>query len=208
VSQTQISRAFPAFLAYADSVPAHLGKPDTPGMAIAFMFLATTFVGWNEALVLPICTIVIPDQAEIGTAAGVAGSSRSAISTVASTIYSVVLATRTATELGRQVPAAVVAAGLPAGSVSAYMTAIAAGGTEALLGEVQGLTQEVLAAGTEAYRWAYTDAYKTIFLVSLAFGGLAIISSFFIPDVDHLMDGKVAATLTGREKARDTRNAA
>jgi hypothetical protein len=187
---------------------AHVGNPDTPGIAISFMFLATIFVGWNEALVLPICTIVIPDQAEIGTAAGVAGSSRSAISTVASTIYSVVLATRTATELGRQIPAAVLAAGLPTDSVSAYMTAIAAGGSKALLSEVQGLTPEVLAAGTEAYRWAYTDAYKTIFLVSLAFGGLAIIASFFIPDVDHLMDGKVAATLTGRERTKVTRSSA
>ncbi|OAG10688.1 MFS general substrate transporter [Paraphaeosphaeria sporulosa] len=183
---------------------AALCKPDTPGMAIAFMMLATTFVGWNEALVLPICTIVIPDQAEIGTAAGVAGSSRSAISTVASTIYSVVLATRTATELGRQVPAAVIRAGLPADSVSAYMAAIAAGAPESLLSKVQGLTPNVIAAGTEAYRYAYTDAYKTIFLVSLAFGGLAIIASFFIPDVDHLMGGKVAATLSGREKEKYT----
>ncbi|KAJ4357492.1 uncharacterized protein N0V89_002068 [Didymosphaeria variabile] len=187
---------------------AALSKPDTPGMTISFMMLATIFVGWNEALVLPICTIVIPDQAEIGTAAGVAGSSRSAISTVASTIYSVVLASRTTTELTRQVPGAVVAAGLPAGSVSAYMTAIAAGGSETLLSKIDGLTPEVLAAGTQAYRWAYTDAYKTIFLVSLAFGGLAIIASFFIPDVDHLMGGKVAATLTGREKERKTENSA
>jgi hypothetical protein len=175
-------------------------------MAIAFMMLATVFIGWNEALVLPICTIAIPEQAEIGTAAGVAGSSRSAISTVASTIYSVVLASRTTTELGRQIPAAVMAAGLPADSVATYMTAIAAGGTPALLAPIRGLTPEILATGAEAYRWAYTDAYKTIFLVSLAFGGLTIIASFFIPDIDHLMGGKVAATLTGREKDEGIKN--
>ncbi|KAF2827930.1 MFS general substrate transporter [Ophiobolus disseminans] len=182
---------------------AALCDPTTPGMAMAFMFLATTFVGWNEALMLPICTIAIPDQTEIGTAAGVAGSSRSAISTVASTIYSIVLTSRTTTELSKQVPAAVIAAGLPASSVPAYMTAMAAGGPAALLAQVQGLTPDILATGTEAYRWAFTDAYKTIFLVSLAFSGLTIIANCFIPDIDSLMGGKVAATLIGREKDDD-----
>lgn len=86
------------------------------------------------------------------------------------------------------------------------MAAIAAGGSEASLSKVQGLTAEVLAAGTEAYRWAYTDAYKTIFLVSLAFGGLAILASFMIPNVDSMLDSKVAATLTGRDKEKEERN--
>lgn len=167
---------------------------------MAFVMLATTFIGWNEALVLPICTIAIRDQEEIGTAAGIAGSSRSAISTVASTVYSVVLAARVKETLSSQVPAAVIAAGLPADSVGDYMTAIAAGGTQSLLDAVQGLTPQIAADGATAYRYAYSDAYKTIFLVSLAFGGLAIISSFFIPDIDALMGGKVAATLSGREK--------
>ncbi|CAO2652690.1 Nn.00g021010.m01.CDS01 [Neocucurbitaria sp. VM-36] len=60
-------------------------------------------------------------KAEIGTAAGLAGSSRSAISTVASTMYSVVLASKITKELIQKIPAAVVSAGLPADSVPAYM---------------------------------------------------------------------------------------
>lgn len=169
-------------------------------MAMAFIMLATTFIGWNEALVLPICTIAIRDQEEIGTAAGIAGSSRSAISTVASTIYSVVLTARTTTELTNQIPAAVVAAGLPVDFVADYMAAIAAGGSEALLSKVEGLTPQILVTGANAYRYAFADAYRTIFLVSLAFGGLTILVSFFIPDIDSLMGGRVAATLSGREK--------
>lgn len=54
--------------------------------AMALVFVATFFIGWNEAVVLPICGIRIRDQQEIGTAIGVAGSARSAISTVASTV--------------------------------------------------------------------------------------------------------------------------
>jgi hypothetical protein len=62
-----------------------LTKIDTTGMAMGLVFAATFFVGWNEALVLPICSIVVPDQGEIGRAIGAAGSLRSVISTVAST---------------------------------------------------------------------------------------------------------------------------
>jgi hypothetical protein len=58
---------------------------DTPERAMALVFLAVIFVGYNEAVVLPICSIRIRDQQEIGTAIGVAGSARSAISTVAAT---------------------------------------------------------------------------------------------------------------------------
>ncbi|ORY15284.1 fungal trichothecene efflux pump [Clohesyomyces aquaticus] len=178
-------------------------KPDTPKTAMALMFLATTFIGWNEALVLPICTISIRSQEEIGTAAGIAGSSRSAISTVASTVYSVVLTARVTETLSTQVPAKIIAAGLPASSVAAYMAAIAGGGTQALLDKVQGLTPQILATGSTAYRYAYMDAYRTIFLVSLAFGVLGIIANFFIPDIDALMGGAVATTLKGRQKVTE-----
>lgn len=174
--------------------------PETPKTAMALVMLATTFIGWNEALVLPICTIAIRDQQEIGTAAGLAGSSRSAISTVASTVYSVVLTARVTTTLSTQVPAKLIAAGLPVSSVADYMASIAAGGTEALLNAVEGLTPQILAEGATAYRYAYADAYRTIFLVSIAFGGLGIITSLFIPDIESLMGSKIAATLTGREK--------
>jgi len=172
--------------------------PDTPKTAMALVFLAVTLVGYNEAIMLPIATIVIRDQAEIGTAAGIAGSVRSAISTVASTVYSVVLTIRLGQTIPKEVPVAVIAAGLPASSVANYMTAIAGGGSEKALAAVEGLTPEILAAGSTAYRFAYSHAYKTIFLTSIAFGVLAIICNLFVPNIDHLMTDAVAVTLTNR----------
>jgi hypothetical protein len=172
--------------------------PDTPQRAMALVFLAVTMVGYNEAIMLPIATIAIRDQAEIGTAAGIAGSCRSAISTVASTVYSVVLTARLGQTIPTEVPAAVIAAGLPASSVTGYMTAIAAGGSAEALAKVEGLTAEILAVGTTAYRFAYSHAYKTIFLTSVAFGVLSIICNLFVPNVDHLMSGAVAVTLGNR----------
>jgi hypothetical protein len=169
---------------------------NTPNMAMGIVFAATFFIGWNEAIVLPICSMRIVDQQEIGTAVGFAGSARSAISTVASTIYTVVLTSRVTKTLTTQVPVALVSAGLPASSVAGYMEAVAAGGTASAFAAVDGLTPAIEAAGTLAYRVAYMDAYRTVFYASVAFGIVAIIISFFIPNVDEYMKGSaIAATL-------------
>lgn len=169
---------------------------DTPQTAMALVFIATLFVGWNEAIVLPICSMRIRDQREIGVAVGVAGSARSTISTVASTIYEVILTSRVKSRLGSQIPPALTSAGLPATSVEDYMAAIAAG-SESALSAVSGITSSIKKAGTLAYRNAYMDAYRTIFYVSIAFGGMAILVSFWIPNVEEHMTGNVAATLHG-----------
>jgi hypothetical protein len=98
-----------------------------------------------------------------------------------------------------KVPPAVIASGLPASSVVSYMTAIAGGGTEKLLAGVEGLTPEILAIGARAYEFAYSNAYRTIFLTSIAFGLLGIICNFFVPIVEDFMTVNVAATLGTRK---------
>ena len=175
---------------------------DTPKTAIALVFIASLAVGYNESLALPFCIICIPDQQEIGVAAGIAGSMRSAISAVASAVYSVVLTNRVTATIPAEVPPKVIAAGLPASSVAAYMEAIAAGGSPKLLAAVKGLTPQILAVGARAYQVAYTDAYRTIFLVSLAFGGLAMICACFTPMID-LKNEAIAATLHKRGEEGD-----
>ena len=173
---------------------------DTQTAAICLVFFASLAIGYNEAIALPLCSICIRDQQEIGTATGVAGSARSAISTIASTIYSVVLTIRVTKTLSTEVPAAVIKAGLPASSVADYMTAIAGGAIPKALAAVKGLTPAIEAVGARAYQVAYSDAYRTIFLTSLGFGGLAMIIACFVPNVEDLMVDSVAATLHGRNK--------
>lgn len=175
--------------------------PDTPKTAMGLVFLASTAVGWAESIVLPACNICIEDQNEIGTATGIAGSLRSAISTVASTIYSVVLTARETTTLSTVVPAALTKAGLSASSVEAYMAAIAAGETAADLGKISGVTADIIAVGTRAYQVAYADAYRTIFFTSIAFGVMALIVAMFVPNFDALLTNKVATqlNLSGKE---------
>ena len=169
--------------------------------------MAITFIGYNEALVLPICSIRIKDQQEIGTAVGVAGSARSAISTVAATIYSVVLTVRLGKTIPAVVPAAVIQAGLPESSVAAYIKAISDGGSSAALAAVKGLTPAIEAVGATAFRIAYLQAYRTIFYTSIGFGGIAILISFLIPNIGKLLTSGVAATVqapTAKETIADT----
>lgn len=163
---------------------------------MALVFLAVTCIGYNEAIVLPLATICIRDQNEIGTAAGIAGSTRSAISTVASTIYTVVLTARIGKTIPAIVPAAVINAGLPSSSVVDYMKAIATGGSASALAAIEGISPDILAAGAKAYELAYSDSYRTIFLTSIAFGVSGITCSFFVPNIEGLMTDNVAATLT------------
>ena len=68
------------------------------------------------------------------------------------------------------------------------------------LAAIPGFTPAIQRAGSLAYRVAYMDAYRTIFYVSIAFGVLAILISFLIPNVDELMTGDVAATLHGGDE--------
>ncbi|CAK7233758.1 hypothetical protein SCUCBS95973_008704 [Sporothrix curviconia] len=180
--------------------------PDTPKTAMGLVFLASTAVGWAESIVLPACNICIEDQNEIGTATGIAGSLRSAISTVASTIYSVVLTVRETATLSTVVPAALAQAGLSASSIEEYMTAVSAGETAAELSKISGVTSQVISVGTRAYQIAYADAYRTIFFTSIAFGSLALIVAMFVPNFDALLTNKVATQLNLSNKKANVTN--
>lgn len=59
--------------------------PDTPGRAIALMFIGTTLIGMVELLASTMSSILVKDQREIGTVIGFAGSVRSTISTICAT---------------------------------------------------------------------------------------------------------------------------
>lgn len=83
-----------------------------------------------------------------------------------------------------------------------YMTAIVAGSPASALAAVEGITTEILAVGAEAYQVTYGDAYRTIFLTSIALGVSGIICDLFAPNIDELMTDNVVDTLTRRNGNR------
>ena len=167
---------------------------------MCFGILSNDFHRYNEILNSTVATIRIDDQGEIVTATGAGGSARSFISTVCSTVYTVVLSNRLAATIPALAPQAVVSAGLPASSVAAFIGALTFG-TPAFA-DVPSLTPAIEAAGVSAYQEANTEAYQTVFLTTLAFGGIGIIVGWWCPNVDSLLAGDVTVTL-GEEQRKD-----
>jgi hypothetical protein len=177
------------FLASAATI-----EPDNKKTQIALIYIGCVFIGWNESICLSNAAILVQDQRAIGVAGGVAGSVRSIISSISQAVYVAILTNRLTTTVPEQVPPALIDAGLPAASVPDFLAAITAGTADAFA-SVSGATASIIATGLEAYRQANADAYRTVYLATIAFSGVAIILTWWAPNTDNLMTGKVAATL-------------
>lgn len=178
---------------------AALATPETKSLAIAVIFLGCFWIGWNESVCLSNATICVHDQREIGVAGGMAGSIRAAICAVLVAVYTTTLTNRLTTTIPKRVPPALIDAGLPPSSIEAFMLAIGAGTAEAFEA-IPGVTNEIIAAGVSAYKWANSDAFKTVYLTTIAFSGLAIALSFFAPNTEEYMSEKVVATLNNEDE--------
>lgn len=177
-----------------DQIGVAVSTPDNPNTAIALLTVGSVLIGYNECVTAVVATICIDDQREIGTALGIGGSIRSFVSTVASSVYSAVLSNKLSQEIPARVPSALVSAGLPTSSVPAFLNAMAIG-TEAAFAAVEGLTPSILKIGTRAYQDASSIAYRYVFLTTIAFSGIGIILTFFVPNIDHLMTSEVVVQL-------------
>jgi hypothetical protein len=161
--------------------------------------LGVFFVGWGESLAITAVTLTAKHQNELGTASGIAGAIRFLMASISSTIYTVVLNNELRKKVGPQVTSAVEGAGLPSESVSEFIQALAVG-ADALI-SVPGVSPEIIAVGSTAYKNANASAYQTVFLTTIAFSALCVICALLLPNLDHLLTNKVATTLRREEKA-------
>lgn len=181
---------------------------DRGNMAIAFMALAGFSVGYVELLALIMVPFTCP-PGDIGLASGFQSSCRGTSGTIATAIYATVLANRNVINIPGQVGPAAIAAGLPESSVAAAIAAAEAG-TPAAFAKVPGMTPAIQAAITLATRVANAMSFRTMFLVSLAFGLTSVIGSFFIGNLDEHLTDDVARKLQdrkGRRVQNDTEDA-
>ena len=168
--------------------------PYNKATQIALIYIGCVFIGWNESICLSNCAILVHDQREIGIAGGLAGSVRSIISSILQAVYVSIFTNRLTHTVASEVPPALMNAGLPSTSVVGFLQAIQVG-TASAFDSVPGVTSSIIAAGLKAYKQANADAYRTVYLSTIAFSGLAVLLTWFAPNTDHLMNGKVAATL-------------
>lgn len=176
-----------------------VATPYNKATAIALVFIGLFATGWNETLAIATITVSLKDQNEIGSAGGVAGGMRMGISAVLSAMYTTILTSRLGETIPAQMPPALVSAGLPTSSIADFIAAFTAGDTTALEA-VNGVTNAIIAAGTVAYKKASSDAFRTVFLSTIAVNGIGIILTFFVPnpDLDAPEMTDVSAPLHGR----------
>jgi hypothetical protein len=185
-----------------DNTGAATVTPDNKATQIALIYVGCVFIGWNESICLSNAAILVKDQRQIGVAGGLAGSVRSIISSILSAVYVAIFTNRLTATVSGEVPAKLIAAGLPADSVAGFLGAITSGLPDAF-STVPGATQAIIATGLRAYKQANADAYRTVYLSTIAFSGIAIILTIFAPNTEKFMTNQVAATLHHEVKLHD-----
>jgi Fungal trichothecene efflux pump (TRI12) len=118
-------------------------------------------------------------QEDIGSASGIAGTSRLLFGAVATAIFSNVTTNKYKTELPGQIADGIKGLGFT-GSVASLVKAAIAG---SYVG-VAGLTPAVQAATVLANKQAYIKGAHESYLIALAFGLVGCICAFFIPSID------------------------
>ncbi|KAH7119864.1 fungal trichothecene efflux pump [Dendryphion nanum] len=172
--------------------------PETKEQGIAFTILGPFFVGFIELAALALAPLFCKPE-EIGVSSGMLASIRAAGGSVAVAVYSTILTNRLSTTIPSVVGSAAVSAGLPEEQLPEVLGAVSAG----TLAQVPGITQSVIASITEALPTAYGQAFKTVYLASLGFGGIAIIGSLLTVDPKKHLTDKVERRMHGRGIGKD-----
>ncbi|KAK4902445.1 hypothetical protein LTR49_027041, partial [Elasticomyces elasticus] len=182
---TIIQTVFIAAMASADQ--------HTPRRAIGFVIVAAFGVGASQIIGLLIIQFGAADD-RIGVATGLTGSIRASGGAIAIAIYGSIIRNKVSQNLVPEVAQAALAAGLPPSAAEAFITALTSGSVTAL-GAVQGVTPAIIAAGGDAVKTVYAQAFQLVFLVSIAFGGFSIFAAFFVNCVDHLLTRQIVVKL-------------
>jgi len=71
---------------------------------------------------------------------------------------------------------------------------------------VPGVTNRVIVAATDTSKTAYSQSFRTVFLVSITFGCLSTIAALLSVSVDDKLDNTIAVKLLGTDASQETIN--
>ncbi|KAK5732740.1 hypothetical protein LTR17_010295 [Elasticomyces elasticus] len=158
-------------------------NPQNQSLTEGLILTGSLMIGASEAQAAVTALSTLRSETDIGLAGGLAGTIRSFVSAIAVAIYSTVLSNRLKTTIPQYVTPVAEQAGLPASSVPSLLLGL--GGTGNLTSTaVPGLTDAIQATAVTAFRFANSQAYKTVFFTSFAFGGAGMILVWFVADND------------------------
>ena len=157
-------------------------------------FLGSFSLGYVENVA---CTLVpfTQDEKDIGASIGVLISGRTTIACIALAIYSTVQNNK----LSQFVESMVVPAAEDAGIGAAAIPALLDGFTTGSFADVPGLDSSILDIVTITYQEAFSKAVQIVYLISIAFGVLAIGGALLSPDPDQKFTTQVARRMHGKE---------
>jgi hypothetical protein len=164
---------------------------------------------WVTTLAYVSSGLSVP-QEELGVSAGLIGTFRSAGGSVGNTIFSTILTSIVNRKLASSIAAAAVANGFPAADLAQLIPAVIenAVGVPSAFADIPGATSEVIAATSQALKDTYGYAFQRVFLSTIPFGVIALVAAWFIKDVSHLLNNRVAVhqekEVLDRKKKRET----
>ncbi|KAG9258701.1 fungal trichothecene efflux pump [Emericellopsis atlantica] len=170
-----------------------LVTPFNKGTMIAFAFLEQMFFGWAQYESIAFTQLGVK-QVDLGISGGLAGVARYAGGSLAQAIYTTILTNEQTSRAARTVPAAAEALGLGPQEAQQLLAAISTGATDAIA-EIPGITDEIVAAASTAFKWAVAHGLKITALSSLAFAGVGLVCCLLLENIDHKMNNKTEVFL-------------
>ena len=162
-------------------------------MGIVMSFIGGYGVGGIIIPAAVILTIVSPDE-NIALVTAVTISIRLIGGAIGYAVYFNVLQQKVTKVLPTNVAENAVMAGLPLGEVIPFVEAFAAADAAAIA-KIPGITPAILEAAQIGVSQSYAYGFKYVYLISIAFGGSAIVASCFLGDIRSFMDDHVAVQL-------------
>ena len=118
------------------------------------------------------------------------------------------MVSRANSNIAHNVAPALVTAGLPPTSVEPLLEALGASDAAAAA-EVPGVTKQLLGLAVVDLQAAYSNAFGLVFLVTIAFGAISFLASFFAPQIEKYYTGDVMRRLhvQGKKTAKNEHDA-
>ncbi|KAK5312453.1 hypothetical protein LTR93_011324 [Exophiala xenobiotica] len=164
-------------------------------------FMALTGIGFGApCLIISGVQLSTPHRL-IATATAVTVSFRAVGATVFGVVYYAALDTRLQKYLPNYIETAARTAGLQDSSIPAFVTTLITGDTTRLAAIV-GVTPAIITAGQTAFKQAYADSLRVVYMITPPFGVAACIACLFLGDLRKAMDYRVEAPVEKLEAAK------
>jgi hypothetical protein len=164
--------------------------PSSASLGRGLAFLAACGSGGLISPPVTIMTCVCPDEF-IGTASALMNSLRYIGASVGYAVYFSVLDRKLADVLPTNVATAAIDAGLPAGQAPSFVGALLAANSTSLA--TYPLT--ILEAGEGAVVTSYEEGFKLVYLVSISFGGIAVLCCLFLGNIGKHIKNRLAVDI-------------